>query len=207
MNKTPNYNLSQWDMTDRIEMKDFNADNAAVEAALTALAAKDADLAGELAKKALASDLKSQISDLSSSKLQLDTLLDTSFTASGSSYSIPLTGLGRCIIAMAVFSSVSLPDRSLPYINSATTSYHHLLGEDSYSSGLSPLLKGHANYYVFFPMKQSTELIHGISFAYRTFGFFYGAAQYGSLTNLTIRPPSGTSSLSGGAKLQVYGVR
>ena len=35
MNKTPNYQLNQWDKSDRIQMEDFNADNAKIEAALT----------------------------------------------------------------------------------------------------------------------------------------------------------------------------
>lgn len=34
MNQTPNYQLNQWDKTDRIQMEDFNADNAKIEAAL-----------------------------------------------------------------------------------------------------------------------------------------------------------------------------
>ena len=34
MNQTPNYQLNQWDKTDRIRMEDFNADNAKIEAAL-----------------------------------------------------------------------------------------------------------------------------------------------------------------------------
>lgn len=34
MNKTPNYQLNQWDKSDRIRMEDFNADNAKLEAAL-----------------------------------------------------------------------------------------------------------------------------------------------------------------------------
>ena len=34
MNKTPNYQLNQWDKGDRIMMEDFNADNAKIEAAL-----------------------------------------------------------------------------------------------------------------------------------------------------------------------------
>ena len=34
MNQTPNYQLNQWDKTDRIRMEEFNADNAKIEAAL-----------------------------------------------------------------------------------------------------------------------------------------------------------------------------
>lgn len=37
MNKTPNYQLNQWEKSDRIMMEDFNADNAKIEAALEAL--------------------------------------------------------------------------------------------------------------------------------------------------------------------------
>ena len=36
MNKTPNYNLSQWAKSDRVLMDDFNADNAKIDAALKA---------------------------------------------------------------------------------------------------------------------------------------------------------------------------
>lgn len=39
MKKTPNYQLNQWDMTDRIMMQDFNADNMKLDATLRTLAA------------------------------------------------------------------------------------------------------------------------------------------------------------------------
>ena len=34
MNKTANFQLTQWEKTDRIMMEDFNRDNAAIDAAL-----------------------------------------------------------------------------------------------------------------------------------------------------------------------------
>ena len=37
MTKTTNYNLNQWGATDKIRRADFNADNAKIDAALTAL--------------------------------------------------------------------------------------------------------------------------------------------------------------------------
>lgn len=37
MKKTANYSLNQWEKTDRIQMEDFNADNAKLEAALTGM--------------------------------------------------------------------------------------------------------------------------------------------------------------------------
>ena len=51
MNQTPNYQLNQWDKSDRIMMEDFNADNAKIEAALSetmALAQKAPFAVGKL---------------------------------------------------------------------------------------------------------------------------------------------------------------
>ena len=39
MQKTTNYNLNQWESTDPIRREDFNADNAAIDMALAAMAA------------------------------------------------------------------------------------------------------------------------------------------------------------------------
>ena len=38
MNQTANYQLSQWETTDRILMADFNSDNAKIDGALKGLA-------------------------------------------------------------------------------------------------------------------------------------------------------------------------
>lgn len=48
MEHTTNYQLSQWEKTDRIMMEDFNGDNAKVEAALAALAASGSGTAQAL---------------------------------------------------------------------------------------------------------------------------------------------------------------
>ena len=40
MKQTQNYQLSQWEKTDRIQMEDFNGDNAKIEAALAAVDAR-----------------------------------------------------------------------------------------------------------------------------------------------------------------------
>ena len=40
MRETSNYKLNQWDKTDRIQMEDFNGDNAKIEAALAAVDAR-----------------------------------------------------------------------------------------------------------------------------------------------------------------------
>ena len=40
MKQTQNYQLSQWELADRIQMEDFNGDNAKIDAALGTLAAE-----------------------------------------------------------------------------------------------------------------------------------------------------------------------
>ena len=49
MNKTANFQLTQWEKTDRIMMEDFNRDNAAIDAALKGNADKVAALQTALA--------------------------------------------------------------------------------------------------------------------------------------------------------------
>ena len=62
-NQTPNYQLSQWERSDKVQMEDFNADNAKIDAALKAEAdartAADASLSRTVAGKADASALDS----------------------------------------------------------------------------------------------------------------------------------------------------
>ena len=49
MNQTTNYQLSQWESTDRILMSDFNGDNTKIDAALKANADSIAAVEEELA--------------------------------------------------------------------------------------------------------------------------------------------------------------
>ena len=48
--KTANYQLSQWIQSDRIQMDDFNSDNAKIDTALKALADKDTAMEAAIAK-------------------------------------------------------------------------------------------------------------------------------------------------------------
>ena len=50
-NQTPNYQLSQWERSDKIQMEDFNADNAKIDAALKVQAATCASMQTLLNKK------------------------------------------------------------------------------------------------------------------------------------------------------------
>lgn len=51
MNQTTNYQLSQWAKSDKVQMEDFNADNAKIDAAIKAEADARAALAGRLSQK------------------------------------------------------------------------------------------------------------------------------------------------------------
>lgn len=62
-NHTPNYNLSQWERSDKVIMEDFNADNAKIDAALGSLGSA---LEGKVSVSALNS-LSQTVSGLKSS--------------------------------------------------------------------------------------------------------------------------------------------
>ena len=55
MNKTQNYQLSQWEAEDLVQRTDFNADNARIDAAVKALADSKADRSEVAEVRALAS--------------------------------------------------------------------------------------------------------------------------------------------------------
>lgn len=50
MNKTENYQLNQWELADRIQMEDFNGDNAKIDAALAAEKAAREALTAQVTK-------------------------------------------------------------------------------------------------------------------------------------------------------------
>ena len=52
MKQTENYQLSQWEKADRIQMEDFNGDNSKVDAALAGLAATAAEHTAALSQHA-----------------------------------------------------------------------------------------------------------------------------------------------------------
>ena len=59
MSKTANFQLTQWEKTDRIMMEDFNRDNAAIDAALKSNA--DAITAETAAREAADTELGKRV--------------------------------------------------------------------------------------------------------------------------------------------------
>jgi len=97
MNQTKNYKLSQWAMTDRILMKDFNTDNAKLESALSSLASKDANLdaAVAAAKKELRAELAAEAARLDTAKPQWADLMNVAWPGDGTQMkNFPVSGLG-----------------------------------------------------------------------------------------------------------------
>ena len=85
MNHTPNYNLSQWAKSDQVQMEDFNADNAKIDAAIKAVANSKA------AQSALDA-LAARVTALEN-KSRFTKLWELTLTASQSEITIPLTGV------------------------------------------------------------------------------------------------------------------
>lgn len=83
MNKTANFQLTQWEKTDRIMMEDFNRDNAAIDAALKSNA--DAITAEAAAREAAVTAL--------ASKSRFTKLGEWSLSADATTFEIPLTGI------------------------------------------------------------------------------------------------------------------
>ena len=81
MNKTANFQLTQWEKTDRIMMEDFNRDNAAIDAALKSSA--DAVAAETAAREAADTAL--------GKKAGLQLIQTVPFPEGGSSADKPLT--------------------------------------------------------------------------------------------------------------------
>lgn len=96
MKRTEHYGLSQWEMTDRIQMADFNRDNAALDAAVAAAMDK-AVSEGERLDGSL-SEARSQLqSAIDANKTQLQSSINTTKTQLQSSINTTKTQLQNAI--------------------------------------------------------------------------------------------------------------
>ena len=117
-NQTPNYQLSQWERADKILMDDFNADNAKIDAALTALA-------GQVSGKADASALAAVTQ---SRNCQAVT---TSYTGSGTAGANAPSSIS--FSRRPLFIHVGGPDGSgFSAVNGQTTSVCYMNGATRY---------------------------------------------------------------------------
>lgn len=89
MTKTANYQLNQWEATDKLSRADFNADNAAIDAALAAKAEKSAVSAVEnaLASKANTSAVTAVETALANYKTSNDAAVASAKAKADAAYS------------------------------------------------------------------------------------------------------------------------
>lgn len=155
MEKTPRYQLSQWEKTDRILMEDFNADNANLEAALTALNTEVGKKAEASALNSAKSALQAEDARLSSVKLEFVTLMDETFSANGETY-IKLPVDGPAIGQLAIAELEIYPMHSTTYYMSANSNLNGTFWE--VRDGVNPnigiaKLSSTPSHFILFPMK------------------------------------------------------
>ena len=121
MNQTANYQLNQWESTDRILMADFNADNAKLDAALKAqsdaIAAKAAQstvaaLTQTVSTKASQSALDS-LTQTVSTKAEAAAVTALSQTVAG--HTTALAGKGNCQIYYTTYAGNGQTSRTLTF--------------------------------------------------------------------------------------------
>ena len=104
MNKTANFQLTQWEKTDRIMMEDFNRDNAAIDTALKANA--DAVAAETAAREAADTAL--------GKKAGLQLIQTVPFPEGGSSADKPLIGRSCWRFIRSQATAAAIPSPSQP---------------------------------------------------------------------------------------------
>ena len=105
LNQTSNYQLSQWESTDRILMSDFNADNAKLDAALKAQS--DA-----IAAKAAQSTVSALTQTVNGKASQADL---NSLTQTVAGHTATLEGKGNCQIYYTTYTGDGKAERTLTF--------------------------------------------------------------------------------------------
>ena len=184
MNKTANFQLTQWEKTDRIMMEDFNRDNAAIDAALKgnaeAVAAETA--AREAADTALGK------------KAGLQLIQTVPFPEGGSSADKPLTiQWSDWAIVLAVYQE---PSDGRSYTLSFTTAnakVHPIIydGPDVQTCAL------------YFPLYDQSRPVRGLLWSAEKLSY---TTTYEALTGIQLKADTDSGSIAG-AKVTFYGIR
>ena len=94
-NHTANYNLSQWVKSDKVQMEDFNADNAKLDAALGSLSSSVSSLQSAVSGKASASALNS-------------------LSATVGQHTAALAGKGNCSVLVLTYTATGFSGETRP---------------------------------------------------------------------------------------------
>ena len=220
MRKTEQYQLNQWDRSDRILMEDFNEDNARIDAALAALrtlgagesARLDAALAAlerrsQDALSAARTALQGDISRLETEKLRFEVLVEKSVSAGGdSTLNLPVGGslLSRCVVAAV---DIRTPGSRNCYLGiNGSIGSHWAPGFTAGTSngGLALLPGGQTCRLLFFPMKRPAAPVACVMAGGGLY-LGYSDLSYSSVSYLQLRDING-NRLSGSADLRVSGI-
>ena len=214
MEKTPRYQLSQWEKTDRILMEDFNADNANLEAALTALNTAVGQKAAASALNSAKAALEAEDRRLNSVKLEFVTLLDKTYTASDTTQlNIPINGaaIGQCVAACidVLSDDMTAYEYTLGLGPLSTINY----GGEYWSPGdtsstfdvILPAFSRKRALLLMFPMKQGEAVITAFSGSQTPYLGRWNHT-YNELTTLRIKSKDKTA-FSGSFQVKISGIR
>ena len=187
---TTNYQLSQWETTDRILMEDFNSDNAKIDAAL---AAHDAALAG----KADAADLAALTQALAAleAKSTLQVIKTVTQAADGTTFQIDL-------------SDVDWSQWSTVYIclDLLGGGYYYSAYGNQYQNYESHAIPGH-HCLVLWPMHQPEGNIGGVFVGYNTPLLIGPGISYSQFTSYKAVCSDSGYTIKKGSKITVKGLR
>lgn len=184
MNKTANFQLNQWEKTDRIMMEDFNRDNAAIDTALKGNA--DAVAAETAAREAADTAL--------GKKAGLQLIQTVPFPEGGSSADKPLTiQWSDWAIVLAVYQE---PSDGRSYTLSFTTAnakVHPIIYNGPDVQTCAP----------YFPLYDQSRPVRGLLWSAEKLSY---TTTYEALTGIQLKADTDSGSIAG-AKVTFYGIR
>lgn len=202
MEKTPRYQLSQWEKTDRILMEDFNADNANLEAALTALNTEVGKKAEASALNSAKSALQTEDARLNSVKLEMVTILDKTYSVSNAStLSIPVGSLGGYAVVAV---DLALPNATTTIKGGGSSESAISLSGDAPLSGALAEASGKSRI-LMFPMKYPSAHIRTTTYG-ENYSIYLGksSSTYGTQISLLL---TFRTALTYNVKVKITGIK
>jgi len=199
MKTTENYKLNQWDMTDRIQMEDFNKDNQNIENALTAH-----DTA--LAEQAAATGAVSSAIDTLQQNLSLISLGNWTVGSESSSYTISLNATAKSCKKLYLLFDVKTKtsdDINCLFNGDSSKSIRICYNCDGFGSGTAEIFNG-GSYLVlrsdFFSLSGTTTRVYTCSGTAASFSL-------SQLNSLVFSCATTSQRLLANSKFYLYGLR